>query len=100
MLVYRLSHRIGQCNNYCMQSILLIDFFVLLASSSFCLVFVWQFKSLRLAPEFSGRQQLQIDRPFTLQGIKNWRSDEEFGNQRLAGCNPAVIELCRSIPEK
>ncbi|XP_070565852.1 allene oxide synthase-lipoxygenase protein-like [Ptychodera flava] len=32
-------------------------------------------------------------------GWYHWESDVEFGMQRLAGCNPAVIRLCREIPE-
>eukprot|EP00057_Strongylocentrotus_purpuratus_P014192 XP_011668666.1 PREDICTED: allene oxide synthase-lipoxygenase protein-like [Strongylocentrotus purpuratus] len=32
-------------------------------------------------------------------GVQNWRSDKAFGNQRLAGCNPAMIRLCTEIPE-
>ncbi|XP_030853175.1 allene oxide synthase-lipoxygenase protein [Strongylocentrotus purpuratus] len=35
----------------------------------------------------------------TPMGVQNWRSDKEFGNQRLAGCNPAMIRLCTEIPE-
>nr|XP_054754543.1 allene oxide synthase-lipoxygenase protein-like [Lytechinus pictus] len=31
-------------------------------------------------------------------GVQCWRSDKEFGNQRLAGCNPAMIRRCTSIP--
>lgn len=34
------------------------------------------------------------------QGALNWRSDEEFGNQRVAGVNPTRIVLCTSLPEK
>ncbi|XP_782245.3 allene oxide synthase-lipoxygenase protein [Strongylocentrotus purpuratus] len=32
-------------------------------------------------------------------GMQNWRSDKEFGKQRLVGCNPAMIRLCTEIPE-
>lgn len=28
-----------------------------------------------------------------------WREDDWFGNQRLVGCNPALITLCTEIPE-
>ena len=37
---------------------------------------------------------------FNFQGQNNWKSDEEFGNQRLSGCNPTSIELCQKVPEK
>lgn len=30
--------------------------------------------------------------------MENWKSDKEFGNQRLSGCNPAMIRLCTKIP--
>nr|XP_054768831.1 polyunsaturated fatty acid 5-lipoxygenase-like [Lytechinus pictus] len=30
--------------------------------------------------------------------MDNWKSDKEFGNQRLSGCNPTVIRLCTKIP--
>eukprot|EP00057_Strongylocentrotus_purpuratus_P001677 XP_001200684.2 PREDICTED: allene oxide synthase-lipoxygenase protein [Strongylocentrotus purpuratus] len=30
--------------------------------------------------------------------MENWKSDKEFGNQRLTGCNPAMIRLCTKIP--
>ncbi|XP_071505993.1 allene oxide synthase-lipoxygenase protein-like [Diadema antillarum] len=33
-------------------------------------------------------------------GLENWRSDKEFGYQRLTGCNPTQIRLCTEIPEK
>lgn len=29
----------------------------------------------------------------------DWKSDKEFGAQRLRGCNPVLISLCTSIPE-
>ncbi|MBI3268131.1 MAG: hypothetical protein HYZ53_03850 [Planctomycetes bacterium] len=30
---------------------------------------------------------------------KRWRTDEEFGRQRLAGVNPVLVERCRRLPE-
>ncbi|XP_071945288.1 polyunsaturated fatty acid 5-lipoxygenase-like [Antedon mediterranea] len=33
------------------------------------------------------------------EGMQNWRSDFEFGKQRLTGCNPRLIRLCTEIPE-
>ncbi|XP_033110246.1 arachidonate 5-lipoxygenase-like isoform X2 [Anneissia japonica] len=33
-------------------------------------------------------------------GMHNWKSDLEFGMQRLTGCNPTLIKLCTHIPEK
>lgn len=30
----------------------------------------------------------------------HWNEDVWFGNQRLVGCNPALIKLCTEIPEK
>ncbi|KAF6030370.1 ALOX5 [Bugula neritina] len=36
---------------------------------------------------------------FTIpEGVNRWRSDEEFGNQKLAGCNPIIIKKCHSVP--
>ncbi|KAF6021827.1 ALOX5 [Bugula neritina] len=32
-------------------------------------------------------------------GIKEWRLDESFGNQKLCGCNPGIIQLCTQIPD-
>lgn len=32
-------------------------------------------------------------------GMDNWRSDIEFGYQRLSGCNPSQLRLCRKVPE-
>ncbi|XP_033121661.1 allene oxide synthase-lipoxygenase protein-like [Anneissia japonica] len=32
-------------------------------------------------------------------GMYHWRSDVEFGKQRLTGCNPGIIRLCTEIPE-
>ncbi|XP_033121628.1 arachidonate 5-lipoxygenase-like, partial [Anneissia japonica] len=32
-------------------------------------------------------------------GMHHWRSDVEFGKQRLTGCNPGIIRLCTEIPE-
>ncbi|XP_071947656.1 allene oxide synthase-lipoxygenase protein-like [Antedon mediterranea] len=32
-------------------------------------------------------------------GKHRWRSDIEFGKQRLVDCNPGVIQLCTHIPE-
>lgn len=32
-------------------------------------------------------------------GFDNWRSDIEFGLQRLSGCNPTQIRLCRKLPD-
>ncbi|XP_067951980.1 polyunsaturated fatty acid 5-lipoxygenase-like [Watersipora subatra] len=32
-------------------------------------------------------------------GEQNWKSDEEFGNQRLSGCNPLSLRLCEAIPD-
>ncbi|XP_071508865.1 polyunsaturated fatty acid 5-lipoxygenase-like [Diadema antillarum] len=32
-------------------------------------------------------------------GMTKWRSDVEFGNQRLNGCNPTQIRLCTDIPD-
>ncbi|XP_070552625.1 polyunsaturated fatty acid 5-lipoxygenase-like [Ptychodera flava] len=29
-----------------------------------------------------------------------WKEDWHFGSQRLQGCNPCVIELCKEIPKK
>jgi len=34
------------------------------------------------------------------QGANMWRKDEEFGNQRLSGCNPVKLKLCQAIPKK
>ena len=34
------------------------------------------------------------------EGAVRWKSDESFGNQRLSGCNPVVIELCQQIPKR
>ncbi|XP_071945326.1 polyunsaturated fatty acid 5-lipoxygenase-like [Antedon mediterranea] len=31
-------------------------------------------------------------------GMHCWRSDIEFGRQRLTGCNPGIIRLCTYIP--
>eukprot|EP00057_Strongylocentrotus_purpuratus_P032934 XP_789433.2 PREDICTED: arachidonate 5-lipoxygenase [Strongylocentrotus purpuratus] len=33
-------------------------------------------------------------------GMNNWRSDKEFGYQRLTGCNATNIRLCTEIPTK
>ncbi|XP_054767861.2 allene oxide synthase-lipoxygenase protein-like [Lytechinus pictus] len=33
-------------------------------------------------------------------GMENWRSDKEFGYQRLTGCNATHIRLCTQIPDK
>lgn len=33
-------------------------------------------------------------------GLTNWREDAEFGQQRLSGVNPIMIELCQQIPER
>ncbi|XP_063971178.1 allene oxide synthase-lipoxygenase protein-like [Lytechinus pictus] len=33
------------------------------------------------------------------EGIHRWKSDRHFANQRLTGCNPAMIRLCNRIPE-
>ena len=35
-----------------------------------------------------------------LKGMKDWTSDVAFGHQKLAGCNPILIELCDRIPEQ
>ncbi|XP_033639708.1 arachidonate 5-lipoxygenase-like [Asterias rubens] len=32
-------------------------------------------------------------------GMNNWRSDLEFGSQRLVSCNPTQIRLCTEIPD-
>ncbi|XP_072163045.1 polyunsaturated fatty acid 5-lipoxygenase-like [Diadema setosum] len=32
-------------------------------------------------------------------GLDKWKSDVEFGNQRLSGCNPTQIRLCTEIPD-
>ncbi|XP_071948707.1 allene oxide synthase-lipoxygenase protein-like [Antedon mediterranea] len=32
-------------------------------------------------------------------GMHHWKSDYEFGMQRLTGCNPTVIKLCTHVPE-
>ncbi|XP_048579793.1 polyunsaturated fatty acid 5-lipoxygenase isoform X2 [Nematostella vectensis] len=32
-------------------------------------------------------------------GLYNWKEDSAFSRQRLQGCNPTMIELCREIPE-
>eukprot|EP00057_Strongylocentrotus_purpuratus_P008934 XP_011663408.1 PREDICTED: arachidonate 5-lipoxygenase [Strongylocentrotus purpuratus] len=30
----------------------------------------------------------------------NWKTDKNFGYQRLAGCNPGMIRLCTEIPQR
>ena len=32
--------------------------------------------------------------------MDTWRCDKAFARQRVAGCNPAVIRLCRTYPER
>uniref|UniRef100_T2MH56 Arachidonate 5-lipoxygenase n=1 Tax=Hydra vulgaris TaxID=6087 RepID=T2MH56_HYDVU len=32
-------------------------------------------------------------------GFNNWQSDEKFGEQRLRGCNPVLIQLCKKVPD-
>ena len=32
------------------------------------------------------------------EGTKYWKDDRNFGRQRLQGCNPNVIRLCKDIP--
>lgn len=34
------------------------------------------------------------------EGVHSWKNDFMFGVQRLTGCNPSLIRLCRKIPEK
>lgn len=38
-----------------------------------------------------------LERP---DGITRWRDDVQFGNQRLQGVNPRMIELCQEIPPR
>ena len=35
-----------------------------------------------------------------LQGTTYWKDDKHFGRQRLQGCNPTVIKLCKEMPKK
>eukprot|EP00057_Strongylocentrotus_purpuratus_P032780 XP_788809.2 PREDICTED: arachidonate 5-lipoxygenase [Strongylocentrotus purpuratus] len=74
----------------------------------------WDLKSLELKLKLEHRLTVyKTERWTSLEDLKNiykpphfpipsvmanWRSDKEFGTQRLSGCNPAMIRLCTKIP--
>uniref|UniRef100_T1IPC8 Lipoxygenase domain-containing protein n=1 Tax=Strigamia maritima TaxID=126957 RepID=T1IPC8_STRMM len=46
---------------------------------------------------FTKTTDLRREQPYP---IANWHKDRWFGLQRVQGCNPVLIKLCKVIPEK